>query len=269
MTKASPAVREAAAAAFAQAKAKDLARLAEDLFAVAALLGREHRLRRALTDPGVPVEARRALLSDVVGDRLTKPAMPVLAAALELQRTRDREVVGVLEELAAEAAFARADAEGELDRMEDELFRLRTAIQGSPDLQMALADPGVPDDRKAAVVTDLLEGRATQGTVRLVRFVMEAGHSRELAQTLGELAGLAAARRGELVAEVRTPVELDAARRRSLAEALSRAVGRSVRIQEVVDPTVVGSLSVRVGDEVFDGSVKRQLELARERLGAA
>jgi F-type H+-transporting ATPase subunit delta len=268
MTRASPAVREAAAAAFAQAKAKDLARLAEDLFAVAALLGREHRLRRALTDPGVAAEARRALLSDVVGDRLTKPAMPVLAAALELQRTEDREVVGVLEELAAEAAFAKADADGELDRIEDELFRLRTAIAGSPDLQMALADPGVPEDRKAAVVADLLEG-ATQGTVRLVRFVMEAGHSGDLARTLGELADLAAARRGELVAEVRTPVELDTERRRDLAAALARAVGRQVRIQEVVDPTVVGSLSVRVGDEVFDGSVKRQLELARERLGAA
>ena len=44
--------------------------------------------------------------------------------------------------------------------------------------------------------------------------------------------------------------------------------GKPVDVRVDVDPSVIGSLSVRIGDEVYDGTVKRQLELARERLGA-
>ena len=269
MGKANPALREAAGRAFAAAGERDAARLAEDLFGFAGLLAREPRLRRALNDPGTPLDARTTLLSDIAGDRLTRAAMPVLASTLELQRTQDRDLVEVLEELGALAAFAQAESEGELDRMEDELFRVAVAIGRSPELQMFLADPTIPDDRKVAVVDDLLKGKAAPATAHLVRLVVEAGHSRDLARALEELVDLAAERSGALSAEVRTAVGLDAGRRRSLAETLRAVVGRPVRIQELVDPAVLGSLSVRVGDEVFDGSVKRQLELARERLGAA
>jgi F-type H+-transporting ATPase subunit delta len=263
-----PAVREAAVAAIAAAKPKELERLATDLFAMAGLLAREPRLRRALVDPGVPVESRRALLSDVVGDRLTQPAMPVLGVVLESGR-QDREVVDLVEELGAEAAFAWAEAGGALDRVREELFRLKLAIEGSAPLQIALADPAVPDDRKVAVIDDLLDGKAAAPTVALVHMTMQAGRARELGRVLGRLVDLAAARAGAVVAQVRTAVALDERRRRSLSDALSRAVGGPVSLEEIVDPSVVGSLSIRVGDEVFDGSVKRQLELARERLGAA
>jgi F-type H+-transporting ATPase subunit delta len=269
VSRANRALREAASRILAEAEETDLRRLPDDLFAVAGLLAREHRLRRALGDPGIPPQVRRALLGDVLGDSVSAPAATLVGTTAELQRVQDRELVGLLEELAADAAFAQADADGELGRVQDELFRLKTAVEGSAELQMALSDPRVPDEAKVAAVSDLLEDRAAPTTVRLVRLTMEAGHSRDLARTLGELVGLAAVRRGELVAEVRTAIALDAARRRSLSDALSRAIGSAVSLEEILDPDVVGSLSIRIGDEVFDGSVKRQLELARERLGAA
>ena len=43
--------------------------------------------------------------------------------------------------------------------------------------------------------------------------------------------------------------------------------GKRVQLRVVVDPDVVGSLAVRIGDEVYDGTIRRQLELMRERLG--
>ena len=86
---------------------------------------------------------------------------------------------------------------------------------------------------------------------------------------LEDLADLAAARRDRVVAEVRTAVELDPERRERLAGALERVVGRPVELHVIIDPRVVGSLAVRVGNEVYDGTVRRQLDAARERLGAA
>jgi F-type H+-transporting ATPase subunit delta len=61
-------------------------------------------------------------------------------------------------------------------------------------------------------------------------------------------------------------VPLDEDRRRRLAEALGRATGKEVDLRVIVDESVIGGVYARVGDQVFDGTVRRRLELARERL---
>src|ERR671935_92104 len=66
------------------------------------------------------------------------------------------------------------------------------------------------------------------------------------------------------VAEVRSAVELDAARQRRLAEVLTRITGRPVDLQCTVDASILGSVVVRIGDEVFDGSVRSRLAKVRE-----
>jgi F-type H+-transporting ATPase subunit delta len=71
------------------------------------------------------------------------------------------------------------------------------------------------------------------------------------------------------VAEVRSAVPLDEARRQRLAAALSKATGRSVELKVVVDPSVIGGVVARLGDEVFDGTVRTRLHDARERLAGA
>ena len=75
-----------------------------------------------------------------------------------------------------------------------------------------------------------------------------------------------AATRERAVAEVRTAVALDGARATKLAEALSRAAGRPIEIRVIVDPDVLGGVLARVGDEIFDGSVRTRLQEAREQL---
>ena len=66
--------------------------------------------------------------------------------------------------------------------------------------------------------------------------------------------------------EVRTAIPLDGPRREKLAEALARATGKDIELKVLVDPTVLGGVVARVGDQVFDGSIRRRLELAREQL---
>jgi F-type H+-transporting ATPase subunit delta len=61
-------------------------------------------------------------------------------------------------------------------------------------------------------------------------------------------------------------VPLDKERREKLAQALSEATGKDVELKVIVDPSIVGGIVARVGDQVIDGSIRRRLELARERL---
>ena len=166
----------------------------------------------------------------------------------------------------AQALFAVAEAEGELERVEDELYRFAKAAQAQPRLRDALTDPALPADRKRAVVAELLGDRAAPQTVRLLGFLVEQGRARDLPRIVEALAELAAGRRQRTVAEVRTAVPLDGERRARLAEALASATGRAVELKVLVDPSVVGGVVARVGDEIYDGTIRRKLAMAREQL---
>ena len=258
-------VRDSATTAFEGAQRDDLLRAGRDLFALAGLVDREPRLRKALTDPAADPAAKRALLTDVVGGRVSDLARTLASDAVAV-RLHEDELSGILDDLAAESLFTAAEREGELERVEDEVFRFARIYETSVGLRLALTDPVVPVDRKRAVAADLLADKASEVTVELVTELIGRGRTHDLDRALTALAAQAAARRGRIVAEVRSAVELDADRRERLAAALREAVGRPVELHVVLDPTVVGSLAVRVGDELYDGTVRRQLEAARERL---
>jgi F-type H+-transporting ATPase subunit delta len=258
-------VRDAASTAFTAASRDELLRAGHDLFGLAGLVDREPRLRKALTDPAANPAAKRALLADVVGDRVSRVAAASASEAVAV-RLHEADLAGILDDLAAEALFTAAERDGELERVEDEVFRFSRIYQGAGDLRQALTDPVLPDEQKRAVVRDLLAGKASEVTVRLVTELIGRGRTHDLDRALADLAGQAAARRGRVVAEVRTAVELDEGRRERLGAALEREIGRRVELHVIIDPAVVGSLAVRVGDELYDGTVRRQLDVARERL---
>jgi F-type H+-transporting ATPase subunit delta len=257
--------RESADRAFEAADHGALLGAAEGLFALANLIDHEPRLRKALTDPAVSPDAKRSLLGSLVRGRVSDIALTVAEDVLGA-RMREHELAEHLDALAAEAVFTAAERGGDLERVEDEIFRFSRIYAQAGELRQALTDPVLPLETKQAVVADLLANRAAEETLLLVRELIARGRANELDRALAGLAVMAAARRGRVVAEVRSAVELDEGRRERLAAALQETVGRPVELRVVLDPAVVGSLAVRVGDELFDGTVRRQLETARERL---
>jgi F-type H+-transporting ATPase subunit delta len=168
----------------------------------------------------------------------------------------------------AEAFFAVADAEGAQDKVVDELFAFAAAIEQNPALREALSDASLPADNRKAVVHDILSDRAHPITVSLIGLAVDAGHAKDLGAIVGVMGSLAAERRNAQLAEVRSAVPLDDEQRARVAAALSAATGRTVEINVVVDPSVVGGLVARVGDEVFDGSLASRLDDAKQHLGS-
>jgi F-type H+-transporting ATPase subunit delta len=95
---------------------------------------------------------------------------------------------------------------------------------------------------------------------------VDAGQARHIAQIAEELAREAAHRSERTLAEVRVAVPLTDAQRTKLEKALTKATGHPVELKVDVDPSVIGGVVVRVGDEVFDGSVASRLAEARQYL---
>jgi F-type H+-transporting ATPase subunit delta len=168
----------------------------------------------------------------------------------------------------AQALLAVAEAEDSLDAVSDELYAFAKALEQNTPLRQALTDLALPVENKKATIADLLGERANPLTVTLLGFVVESGRARELPTIVEELAELAAERRQSAFAEVRTAVPLTDERRDQIAKALGRATGRSIEVKAVVDPTVIGGVLARVGDEVFDGSIRTRLDDAKQHLGS-
>jgi F-type H+-transporting ATPase subunit delta len=241
-------------------------RLADDLAAVAAVLRRELAVRRALTDPGSPAASRVALAERLFAGQVGEPALTVLKQAVAERWSRDVDLVLGLAELVVEALLAQAEASAALDEVEDELFRFSRILGQNPQLSLALTDPASPESAKSALLERLLAGRAHPVTVQLVeRAVADREHG-DLERKLEEYSWVAAARRNRVVAVVRTAVPLDDGQAARLRAAISRHFGREIQLQIDVDPTVIGGVVVRVGDEIVDGSVLRRLNAARRRL---
>lgn len=166
----------------------------------------------------------------------------------------------------AAAIFEVAKAEGALETIEDELFRFARTVEAEPKLREALRDINLPPERRAEVVRELLGKKASQHTVNLVQFIVQSGRVRDLTAIADALVEKAAAERKKSVAEVRSAVQLDDEQRAKLKDAIASATGLDVEVKVIVDPGVVGGLLVRVGDQIFDGTIRRRLQTARENL---
>jgi F-type H+-transporting ATPase subunit delta len=166
------------------------------------------------------------------------------------------------------AAFTAAEKAGELEQLEGELFGLATLVEREPRVRSALTDPGLPVESKRALVADLLHG-ASRRAAALADLLVELYEGHELDKVAREWAEAAAARRDRVVAEVRSAVELDNRRRARLAEALTRVIGRPIVLHVTIDEAILGSVVVRVGNDLFDGSIRSRLGQAREALGVA
>lgn len=244
----------------------DLAALADELFEVTGVLDRERGLRRALTDPSRSGDDRAALARAVFGDRVGAAAVDVLVWAVRARWSSPRELVDALELLAVEAQVAAADRAGHLDAVEDELFRTARIVAGTPELRSALADLSAPVANRAALIEDLLADQVHDETLRLVRRAVVAPRGRTFDRTLEQYAQVAADLRSRLVATVTASVPLTEEQRGRLGAALARIYGHEVHLNVQVDPSIVGGISVAIGDEVIDGTVVSRLEDARRRL---
>ena len=242
--------------------------LGDELFAVAGLLARQPVLRRALADPSRSADARSGLAASVLSGKVSDATSGLVAAAAAARWSSPADLGDAIEQLAVQAIVAAAEQEGRLDELEDELFRFGRIVASQPELRIALTNPFVTADRKRQLLTQLLTGKVTPEALRLITEAAASPLGRTLDVSLEEYAQLAARRRERLVAEVHAAAPLSSQQRGRLTAALTEAYGHQVHLNVVLDPKVGGGLTVRVGDELIDGSVATRLAEARRKLAS-
>jgi F-type H+-transporting ATPase subunit delta len=244
----------------------DVVALAGELAAVTVLLDREGALRRALTDPAQPGEAKARLTERVLGRQVSEETADLISGTVRSRWSQSRDLADVLEELANTADLIAAERAGALDDVEDELFRFGRIVADNADLRAVLSGRAIGNDAKGSLVRSLLSGKVNPVTERLVERLVTAPRGRSLEAGLEALSKLAAARRDRVVAVVVSALPLSDRHKQRLGAALARIYGRQVHMNLDVDPAVLGGISVRIGDEIINGTIAERLGEADRRL---
>ena len=242
------------------------ATVGDELFAVLHLLDSEPGLRRALADPSKPADEKGAIVVALLHGKVTPATEELAAATVRAPWAGPADMTDALEQLAVEAFAIAAEESGQLDDLEDELFRFNRVVASEPELRAALSEPVLPAQGKQGLINALLADKVTPVTLRLITEMSLHPRGRPMVVSLDMCTRIAAERRQRLIAVVRTATDLSAEQRRRLADALAGIYGHEVYVNIVIDPKVMGGMTIQVGDELIDASVASRLGAVRRKL---
>lgn len=246
----------------------ELAKLGGELFAVLGLLIEQPALRRAVADASSEPAGREQFVRGLFAGKVGDATLQVLVAVVTARWSSPRELVDGIESLARTTLLVRAERDGQLDSVEDELFRLGRIVAGSHDLERLLGEAAGAVDGKVALIDTLIEGKVSPVTKTLVDQLVRHPRGVRAANGLGELADLAAKRRQRSVAHVRSAVALTAEQVDRLTATLTTIYSRPIALHVEVDASLAGGLQIKIGDELIDGSIAGRLAALRRNLAS-
>jgi F-type H+-transporting ATPase subunit delta len=243
-----------------------LTALGFELESVSDLLLTEVPLRRTLSENTLSAETRSDIAGRLLSGKIGEQALAIVRFAVEQHWSSSRDLQEAMRRVSRTAMFRRAERSGELDDVEDQLFRFSRIVDGSPDLSVILDDPTADPASRSALVDRLLAGKAHPLVTELVDALARDTAGRSFTHGIKELIDQAAQRQEKIVAIVKAAVPLTDDQVSRLVGSLSRIYDRQVSVHVEVEPELVGGIRVQVGDEVIDGSVAARLEALKRRM---
>lgn len=166
----------------------------------------------------------------------------------------------------ANALYEEADEAGVLEAVDDDVLMLRRSLTSNDELSRFFESPVISPEKKDDIVQSLLEDRIEPLTLQFLRLLVQKDRETLTKAILDQYQSLRDEQRGVVVARVQVAQPLADADRETLVEALEAKTGKSIRLQVEEEPELIGGLVIRIGDRVFDGSVRNQLTNLRDRL---
>ena len=165
----------------------------------------------------------------------------------------------------AEALFELGERSGQTTRYADLIDAVAAAVESTPAVQGVLMSPRVPKAEKARLLAAALPD-VPREFVLFLQALVKRGRQQLLRELADQYLGLLDIKLNRVRAAVTLARPADEALRRSIAEALSRELGKEVLPSFTVDPEILGGTIVRVGERIHDGSIRRRMTKLRRQL---
>lgn len=244
---------------------------ADDLFALSDLVQGSSRIALALTDPARSLEDRVRLLQ-TLAENLSEVALTTVEGALSAAPSA-QELPTVIEALGECAVQRGAQAEGKAIEIADEIFSLERFVRANQQVRSALSDRNREPKYRVRLLQELfgssLSRPATTLALRAVSAVSRDSKLEDSVSLTGNLRHMRrdlAAAGDTVVATVQVATPLADAQAERLRNILSRRYQKNIHLQVSVEPSVLGGMKVRVGSQIFDGSLATIIQETKQKL---
>ena len=159
----------------------------------------------------------------------------------------------------AKAIFELARDAGDYTKWSDQLAFLST-VSTDKNMLSAFHSPAVSIQQKTDLLLDIGKAQLDDQGQSLVKLLVQNGRLAALADINEQFVILRDEAEQVIEAQLITASEIDDARKAVIQKALSKRLGKKIKLQASVDESLIGGAIVRAGDWVVDGSVKAQLQ---------
>jgi F-type H+-transporting ATPase subunit delta len=154
----------------------------------------------------------------------------------------------------------------EFQAVEADLEAFARLLQEQTDLRSALYHPGLGKEKRIGILDRVLKMTRPKSelSVRFLRLLVQRRRLEFLQETISAWREMVEERLGVVSAEIVTAVPMTEAYRDRCRETLEKITGRKVRLTARTDPNLIGGVRTRIGSQVYDGSILRQLDHLRD-----
>jgi|TARA_R110000868_G_scaffold93538_1_gene258656 F-type H+-transporting ATPase subunit delta len=175
---------------------------------------------------------------------------------------------GSLSRRYAKALMALGLEDGSYQRIGQDVASLANAIKASGELSSLLTNPVFPRDEREKIVLAILQRTGASKTViNFSKLLLDRERLNIVPDISRELSAMIDEKSGQIVAQVTSAVALNSVQQNELKTTLEGISGKKVLLETKEDPTLLGGLIAKVGDLVYDGSIRTQLQELGRTLG--
>ncbi len=164
------------------------------------------------------------------------------------------------------ALYAEAKSNDSISRVDEDVELVNQTVGGSRDLQLLLASPVVSAAKKEAVIRRLFQPRTSELVLAFILLVNRKRREAMLEAILKSYRLLRLEQQGIVEAKARVAVAMTDDETEELRRSMAKTVGSDIQLEVEEDADLIGGIVVKIGDQVYDGSLKRQLSILERRL---
>jgi F-type H+-transporting ATPase subunit delta len=169
----------------------------------------------------------------------------------------------------ARALFEVARERGKTAEIEQELRLIANALDENPDYVKLLEHPNISASEKASMLKQTFGENVSEEVSATLDLLLKKGRQSILRDLFAYYIQIANEASGQAQAQVYTPIPLSEEQSGQIASVFSKIVGKTVRVETILDPSLLGGLQVRIGDRLYDGSLSGKLQRMQKALNEA
>lgn len=165
----------------------------------------------------------------------------------------------------AKALLDLAREKGQIEEVKADIEKLRVTIDSSREFRLMIKSPVIKPDKKIAIFREIFADELSEITRNFIEIVTRKGREASLIDVAHSFMDIYRKEKGIAQATVTTAIALEDAEKENIKKHLAEATGQEIVIEEVVDPSIIGGLKLRVADKQFDGTIAHQLEALKRQ----